>query len=356
MPGFGTLTSLDSRAAQQTTVQAFGINDAYAAVQAQLDAHNANVQDMLALLCDDTTDNLRVYGPNADMGMMQELDSGGSPYAQKVAMGYNIGFPLDFFGRALQWDRGWSLITSMQELEDQVTAIMVADRLNVQRAIKGALYNPVNNSTYKDMNVKGITLPLKALFNNDGTTPPSGPNGESFATSHTHYLWSTTFSEAAAKTQIDTVREHRTGGSIRYLINVADANTVKGFTDFTPVLPAYLNPGANITTAQGVLDVENPDNRMIGYFNGAEVWVKPYIIANYPIAIRVGLARAQPLVYRRRMLGAGFGDLTLQYENDLFPLHAKGWGREFGVSVWNRDTAAVSEMNDSDSAYTAPTV
>lgn len=353
---YGTLTSLDSRAAQQTTVQAFGENQAYEAVQDQFTAHNQMTQDMLGDLVDFTTENLRVYGPGTDIGDVEDLDQGGSPDAQKVAAGYNIGFPLREIGRALQWNRAWTQITTIDELTTQVTAIMDADRLAVIRAVKRAVYTSTNNGSYIDRLVKGITLPLKALFNNDGLQPPPGPNGETFATSHTHYLYSSTFTEAAAKTQIDTVVEHRRGGKVVYYINKANETTVRGFSDFLPLLYPYVNAGISANTAQGQLDTQDPDNRMIGYFDGAEVWVKPWVLANYPIALRVGVPSAKPLVYRKRMEGNGFGDLVLAYEDDAFPLRASAWTREFGIGIWNRDAMSVSEMNDGDSAYTIPAI
>lgn len=355
---FGTLTNQDSRAAQQTTVQAFGENEAYLAIQEQFDAYNAEVQNMLADLVEPTTDVLRVFGPGGDVGTVEDLDQGGSPDAQKVALGYNVGFPLRRIGRALQWDYDWTLRTSMVELDDQITAIMGADRLAVIRAIKRAVYTSSNNSSYVDrLGLRpGITLPIKAAFNNDGLIPPPGPNGETFLGTHTHYLYSTTFTEAAAKTQIDTVIEHRLGGTIRYYINRANETTVRAFTDFLPLFASYVNVSIAANTAQGTLDVQDVNNRMIGYFNGAEVWVKPWVLANYPIALRVGLPAFKPLVFRKLMDGPGFGDLTLAYQNKLFPLYANGWTRNFGIGVWTRDAISVSEMNDGDSAYTIPTI
>jgi hypothetical protein len=351
MAVYGTISSLDTLATSQATVYDYGENNAYQAVQDAFDAYNAVTREMLGDLVEFTTDNVRSYGSGADVGEMEELDQFGSPDAQKLIAGVDVGFPLRAYGRALQLTRSAQMVMPASELAAQITGIMSADSLNIQRQIKKALYTSTN-ATVIDRLVNQISLPVKALFNNDGSTPPPGPNGEAFATSHTHYLGVATFTEAGTLALISTVVEHRNQGQVVLYINSADEATVRAFTSFVPDVYPGVTPANSAAFADGMVNVANQKNRRIGLINGIEVWIKPWVIALYPVAVR--LSAAKPLVFRQRQNANGFGDLGLVYDDETFPLRARGYLREFGISVWNRDAAAVAYMGNA--TYSIPSI
>src|SRR6266571_2505179 len=81
----------------------------------------------------------------------------------------------------------------------------------------------------------------------------------------------------------------------------------------------------------------------------AEVWIKPWIPANYVVAVLVGSPQ-KALAMRTRM--AGGGQLNLEFENEIWPLRSKGYSREFGFGVWNRVAAACLLTNNA--TYSAP--
>jgi hypothetical protein len=102
-------------------------------------------------------------------------------------------------------------------------------------------------------------------------------------------------------------------------------------------------------------DTTSLGDRLIGYFGGnyAEVHVKPWVPAGYLHAwIRGG---PTPLVMRTRR--AGSGNLELVYEDESHPLRARGWEREFGISVWNRTNGAILYIDTGAAgAYVVPTI
>src|SRR5581483_10767536 len=175
---FGTLSSLDSLAAIRQSVAEFGEDRAWASIEAALAAYNRQVADMTADLTERTSDVQRAYG-TMDTKNMQELDQWGSPDTQKVTAGVTVGFPLRRYGDALQWTRQALNVMSVDQLAAEVNAIATADRRNIIRAAKVALFNS-SNSNFVDKlgggpsNPAGVTLALKALVNNDGSNLPAG--------------------------------------------------------------------------------------------------------------------------------------------------------------------------------------
>src|SRR6266702_3596097 len=316
---YGTLTTLDTLASLRAStglVVDIGEDVAWESIQAALDAHNQLLQESLTGFVDMTTDQLRRYGGPDNMAM-EELDEFGTPGAQKIAAGVTLGFPLKLFGGGLQWTRTALQNMLASELAAQATAMLDADIKNVHKQLKLALFTPTN-------------------YTFEGAT-------------HTHYLGTASFAAADLTSLINTVIEHFLTGGIQVLANAAQETAIRGFAGFNPYYDPRLIPSVNTTNAMGDLDVMNITNRAIGVFGAAEVWIKPWIPANYVVAVLVGSPQ-KALAMRTRM--AGGGQLNLEFENEIWPLRSKGYSREFGFGVWNRVAAACLLTNNA--TYSAP--
>lgn len=336
---YGTLAINDLLQTTDQSVIDYGEDRVWQAVSDYFAAHNSIVQEQLARFVDMTTDRLRRYGSAPTM-QMEAVDEFGRVDAQKITGGENVGFPLRRYAVALQWTRLYLLQATPAELAAQVRAAATADVLNVQTQLKKAIYTPTN-TTFIDRLVDNVSLPVKALINADSTSMPIGPNGETFdGATHTHYLARAGGSLAASDVSalIDTVREHYTVGTPMLIINQAQEAAIRAMTsNFTPYMDARIVVGANTTVANGNLDQSNMYNRAIGIFDSAEVWVKPWALANYLFAYVQGAPK--PVVMRERRAGSGM--LVLDYENDQFPLRARQMAREFGMGVFERTNGAV---------------
>jgi hypothetical protein len=297
---YGTFTSLDTLATlNNTTVAQLGEDTAFAAVDAALAAHNAIMTDLMDSLVERTTDRLRRYGGPASM-QMDEMDEMGTPDAQKLAAGSNVGFPLRLYGGSLQWTRKAFQNMMASEFAAQVTGMMDADKNVVIRQIKRAIYTPTNSNSYADRLIDGVTLPVKALVNADSAPIPLGPNGETFnAATHTHYLFSASFIAANLSSLISTVTEHYGNGNIIVCINQADEAAVRAFTGFVAYIdPRLMNLTTAVTARDSLDNLVNIYNRRIGLYQGAEIWVKPWVLAGYPFCYLEG--QPKPLVMRTR--------------------------------------------------------
>lgn len=356
---YGTLSTLDTLASLRAAtgvVADIGEDVAFEAIEAALVAHNQLLQESLAGFVEMTTDRLRRYG-GPDSMTMEELDEFGTPGAQKILAGATLGFPLRFYGGALQWTRLFFQNATGAELAAQVTAMMDADIKMMHKQLKLALLTPTN-LTFEDRRVDHVQLPLKALVNADNAPIPIAPDGTTFnGATHTHYFGATAAWAAATPAQIatdltaviTTVIEHFLTGGIQLLANPAQEVSIRAATGFNAYYDPRLIPSVNQTNAMGDLDVMNVTNRAIGVFGAAEVWIKPWIPPNYVIAVLVGSPQ-KALAMRTR--NAGSGQLELLFDSEIFPLRSRSYGREFGFGVWNRVAAACLETNNV--AYAAP--
>src|SRR6266702_4584701 len=359
---YGTLTTLDTLAslrAASGNVAEIGEDVAFASIEAALAAHNQLLQESLTGFVDQTTDRLRRYG-GPDQMVMEELDEYGTAGTQKIAAGATLGFPLKFFGGALQWTRLFFQNATGAELAAQVDAMMDADIKNMHKQLKLALFTPTN-STFEDRRVDHVNLHMKALVNNDGAHIPISPDGTTFAGTHNHYLGALTIAWTGSTTPTSlgadlsalttTVIENFLSGAIQILANPAQEVNIRNATGFFPYYDSRLTPSVNQTNAMADLDVMNITNRAIGVFGAAEVWIKPWIPPGYIVAVLVGSPQ-KALVMRTR--NAGSGDLQLLFDNEIFPLRSRSYGREFGFGVWNRVAAAVLDTAHVAGSYAAP--
>lgn len=349
---YGTLSTLDTLAAVRQTVVDYGEDQAWNSISKSLDAHNSQLAEMLRGFVDRTTDTRRSYG-TGDTKTFDVLDQWGAPDAQKISAAATVDFPLDRFGNALQWTRQWMISNTVEQLAAEVKAILDGDRNNVIRQIKRAIYLS-SNYTFTDKlgNPANVALAVKAFANNDGSGYPVGPNGETFATSHTHYLANATLTTTAATSLITAVQEHVNVGTPVVVINSADEATWRSLTGFTAYVDARLSLNANANQPFARLDYSDLYNRAIGIYGNAEIRIRPWAVSGYAFAY----VENQPPVLAMRVpsLAPGLGDLQLVADDERYPLRAKTYERQFGVGVWNRVGGAV--LDHGHGSYTNPTI
>jgi hypothetical protein len=306
---------------------------------------------MAASIAETTTDRQRRYGGGPDM-TMDEVDEFGRGDAQKIAAGVTVGFPLRLFDVSVQWTRKYMQNASVAELAAQFEAAQVAHRQRLQREIKRAIFT-ATNSTFVDRLVDNVSLAVKAAVNADSAAIPTGPNGETFtASTHTHYLARVSTLAASDITAVlETVIEHHNTGQAMLYINRAQEAAIRGFTsNFSAYTDVRVIPASTAQVANGPLIQTNLYNRAIGIFDGAEVWVKPWVPANYMVAFVMGAPK--PLALRER--NPGSSGLQIAADDEAYPLRARTLEAEFGVGVWTRTNLAVLYVGGT--SYVTPTI
>lgn len=366
----------------------YGLDRAYQSIEVLLQAHNMITADLLADFVEITTDRQRRFGTPV-LIQMQPLDQYGVPNAQKVQPGFTVGFPLRRFGCGLMWTKDfWEQATTV-ELAGQLQAVLTADARRIQYDIKNALFNPTS-ATFIDMLVDGVTLSTKVLANGAAADLlPVGPNGEQFVgNAHTHYMYtgsgngdtlptytgvvwpSATGAGAATAAQMNTdminltsnVLEHFNEGELKIYIAKAQEVDVKTITGFVNLLPATIVGRTTADQAPGTrLDLQNTFNRLIGYWNGYEVWVKPWMVKDYlfacvqgvdpPLCMRVPKGKQTPASNVSGATDLGGGNLRMISQFDTHPFYCSAMERKYGFAVWNRVNGAVLNINTASGPY-----
>lgn len=351
---YGTYLTLDTLATMNNTlVPVIGEDRVFQAIQDSLDIHNALVTEKITTLVDDTTDRLRRYG-GIDTMVMEETDEGGRADAQKISAGATIGLPMRLYDISLQWTKKWLQNANGAEVAVKAVAAQDANIRMLDREIKRAIFG-ATNFTFVDRLVDWVSLPVKRLLNADSAPIPLDPSGNSFnAATHTHYLGTAAFVVADLVALIETVVEHFATGTALLYINRAQETTIRGFAGFVPYTDARIIPASTSIRATASLDANLLYNRAIGILSSggdtAEVWVKPWVPANYVFAYVAG----QPKPLLRRTRTPGSGGLVLQADDENHPLRAQTMDAEFGIAVFERRNGAI--LYTGGASYVTPTI
>lgn len=338
-------------AARIQSVADFGMDTVQQVLEDDVAAHNMIVNDMVGDLCELTTDRQRIYGTSAS-GEMVEVDEYGKAPTQLATPGSTVGFPLKLFQFNVGWTAKWMQAKTPADAATLVLAAQKAHLRKIQVEIKRAAYLSANY-THRDHLIDNVDLFVKRFVNADGAAIPDGPNGETFdGSTHSHYNYAASLNATDLTTAINDVIEHGFGSAVRVAINKTDETAVRALTGFV----AYPDPRIiyrNSDTPGQTLDISRLDNRAIGIFAGAEVWVKSWAIASYPFVWDAGSPN-KPFAFRQRAATALQG-LRIAAINPDYPLYAQFMEAEFGVGVWTR-TNGVVYYTGSGSAYTDPTI
>lgn len=318
-------------------------------MQADLAAHNAIVSDMVNEIAEPTTAQQLTSGAS-DSGEMVEMDEYGRPPTQKPTGVVTVGIPLRLFGHAVGWTRKYLQSATVADLARAQIGAQKAHRKRLLVDLKKSIFLAANYTFVDYLMQPPVSLAVKRFVNADSMAIPEGPNGEVFvASSHTHYSGNATLTAAVALAVINNVAEHGHMGRLRAVISVTDEAAWRALSGFVP----YPDPRVQLGTGQVAtqrLDITRSDNRAIGFFGLAEVWTKPWGIANYVVVYDAD--GPKPVAYRTRTPGGG--GLGIVAENDAYPLRAEFMEAEFGFGVRTRTNGAI--LNYSNASYTDPTL
>ena len=348
----GTYVIADLDQNRNATVAEIGEDRVNEIVQAELAAHNALVNDMVQTLAL-VTDVAQLRSGAGDSGNFEEIDELGRERTQKVGGGQTVGFPLRRFGRGTGWDREYLSMATLAEIQNVTLKIEEADRRNVAQQVKTALFSPTNYTFFDEYGRPQIEVPVKGLYNADGSQIGQGPNGETFnGATHTHYLANVGLTAALVNNAVATVVEHGYETGVEIYISRTNRDTFAGLAGFTAALGPKIVAGANITVARGNTDASY-DNSYIGVWNGThDVYTKPWIPAGYFAVVAAGQnEESRPLAFRQHWM-AGKRGLYLDAEIDIYPMRARYMRRFFGMAVYNRAAASVADFVNA--TYTAP--
>lgn len=346
----GSLTIADLLAARFQSVAEFGEDTVQEVLAADIAAHNTIVTQMVSELCEVTTDRQRLSGSSLS-GEMIEVDEHGRAPTQRDQPGSTVGFPLKLYQFNVGWTRKWLQSATPADLAIRTQAAKKAHLRRIQTDIKSALYLS-SNYTHRDHLIDNVDLEVKRFVNADSKPIPDGPNGETFdGATHTHYDASASLTASAVTAIIDDVVEHGHGDQVRLNISRTNETAFRALSGFEAYVDPRLTLNANANEPRTRAILNRLDNRPIGIFGAAEVWVKPWAIAGYYFAHSV--SGPKPLAFRQRQQEALQG-LQMVSESEVHPLLVEFMEAEFGVGVYTRTNGAVLYVGGG--SYVAPTI
>jgi hypothetical protein len=335
----GTHTLADLQRITDQTVTQFGIENVLPVIQAELEAHNRVLNENMAAFVQMTTEREEAAGGSTSFDM-EEADEYNRPRSQKPGDPYKVGYPLRRFTAAAGWTAEFFNIATPATLAERLLEVQAAHARELQRGIRAALLRGTNYDFKPYIaDLRDTVVNVKALYNADGDVPPLGPQLDSFVGSHNHYLANASLTNAAVAGLINTVAEHSLNANIKIWINKADEAAYHALTDFRPHIDIRERPRLDQNVSALALDTGNVNNRAIGLINGAEVWIKPWMVANYSVAVNLSAAD-KPLKKRETVQAARRG-LRPIAEVANFPLQANVFEALFGFGAFNRGAAAV---------------
>lgn len=329
-----------------------GLNTIAPVLARDLAIHTDLTTNMVSTFSEITDDYRRVYGTSDALEMI-EADEFSRAHTQKGRTGSEVAFPMRGYQQAIGWTHDFFKRATVADMAQSQIAAQKGHIIKIRTQMQKAMYVSANYS-FIDYRDTKVSLPVKRFLNADGADIPDGPQGQTFtASTHTHYLATAAVANSDVTALIRTVLEHHSDGQPVMLINQADETTVRALTGFTPYIDSRLTLNANANQPNKRVNPFTTDNRPIGLFGAAEVWVKPWALASYYLVVDLATSAPRPLVCRVRR-GEKKVALTLAAKLDIAPLYAEYMESEFDFGVWTRTNGAI--LYTGGGAYVDPTL
>jgi hypothetical protein len=348
--GFYSLKDLlDQRVA---TIEIPVIN---AAIDATFQEHNRQLDALNSLFVQPTTEySLRYKIQGARR--LQPLDEKGRARPGKSAGFYDLAFPLQGAGDAWGVDYVTRQKMTLQEVNDEITALLVADKRWMRDHILAALYTNVT-WTFPD-DLKG-NLTVQPLANADSVIYPIQQGADAGATETVFLAQAGAIADGANPYPniYDKLTNHQENqGEVIALVPTNLLAATQALTLFRePVsLDSPLTPSITVSTLTGALNVAVP-----GILRGrvSKVWIVEWKALPNDYIIGITSEGPRPLGMRQDKETQLQGFNRVAERND-HPWYESQYLRRAGFGAWNRVGATVTRIGNASYAiptnYTSP--
>lgn len=357
MPVTNVFSTNLTSAALQAGILTIDVSSLNEQIQGRLSRLASRVDELLGGISQPVASEGKMIDVTAVSTAMEKVGEFNKVSGHADRQAVELNFPLWKFQRATGWTYDFLRLASVEDFRKAFLDAEYAYISSINEEIKAAVYNNVRREfTDKFGKSQRTGLIGRPFWNADGMTIPPSQNGATFtAGSHTHY--NGTSGSSVSVYDIDTllinnVVEHGDMFGIALYVPSALKQTLLSIssTKFLEVLrPNTLySTAANRDAEVDNLD-SDPDNKLIGHWDGFPVFSRSWCPANTIACFATG-AREKPLGVRRD------GNLTpLAGQNADNILTAQDWLAYFGMAVNNRSAGAVLDTAHQTN-YTAPTL
>lgn len=351
----------------KTTVDGQDLNDLWREFQAVLDLQNDKQTSLASLFTFPTTLASELVAQSFAGDDFEESSEYGTPKSLRgKAETVKVGYPHKWYDAATRFTWKYLATASAAQVQSVHAAALAADNRLVFKKIMERVFRSTTTVNEDGTSVFGF-------WNGSQGTPPASPDGDTFDSSHNHYMVSggATVVSGDVDDLVETVEHHgfglrQNGDRVIVLVNPEQANVIAGFRVATgarfDAIPASDAPA--FITAETI-----EGDRPPGTFNGLTVkcgygdaWVVEdrQIPAGYMVALATGGPNSDrnPLGFRQAVQPELQGLIQIPGNSAAaqnYPLIESIYTRGFGVGVRQRGAGAVMQIT-ANASYTAPSL
>ena len=263
--------------------------------------------------------------------------------------------PLTAFDRALGWTMMYLRKARTAKLDADVRSMITDAKTLWQQKLLTRFFKVEGETVGSTSNA---SVPFVDAAATDTTyKPPDSPEGEAFATSHTHWLRHAAISDANLAITVEHLQEHGYLSPYDLIGARADVASWTALTGYkAPEWPGIVYHASGVERA-AIPAVSDWFGYVETDYGIVRLWLSPRVPTNY-YGLFKGFGRGDPRnplrVRISRQVGFGFNLVPGNWINA--PAHlAVGYG-EFGVGVGQERTNGVCVEIDSSGSYATPTI
>lgn len=318
------------------------------AIQASIDEHNRQLDAMMSLFVQQTSDHQLRY-MSVTNARLQPLDEFGRPQPIKAAGYYDIAFPL--VGGTIAWGATRVARAKMTVGEvNRLTAQMIlADTRWMRDHLLGALFAA---ASYSYVDPQWGTLTVMPLASGDSQTYTIQTGADAVATD-THLLaQAAAISDAAnpfPAIYTELIEHSENSGDVVALVASNLIADIEALTTFHLPLDPNLRSADTTTVLTGTLGVRTP-GVLRGYAD--RVWIVewPSLPSGYMIAVTTN---GDPPIGMRQHPEAELQGFNNVAQRDDYPYYETDFERYCGFGAWNRVGAVIYRVGNA--SYAVPT-
>jgi len=187
--------------------------------------------------------------------------------------------------------------------------------------------------------------------------PPKSPDGNIFATSHTHLLRHDAITDGTLRTTIGTLQEHGHVAPFDVVASLSDVNTWSELDGWKPPYWRGIVYQSTVNERADIRDIQDYQGYVETAYGIVRVWTSPRVPTNYYAAYKTyGQNNAENPCRVRISDSFGFGFLLVPGIYVLQPVYLAAVRAEFGVGIGEDRTNGVLVYIADSGAYTSPTI
>jgi len=340
-------------------------NDMWSEFQATVALQNGERQAIIDFLTFDVTENIETVAQLSSAKFERASEYGEPRGIRQKPSSFSIGYDFGWYDLGARYT--WQFLADASA--GQVTAIhsaaLDADNRLMFEVVLSALYNNANRTAVID----NLEVPVKALYNADGTVPPTYKTNV-FDGTHNHYLVSgaATIVSEDVDDLIEHLRHHgydKTNGVTQVLlVNSREGKVIRQFRqtagDTYDFIPATSEPQDLILEATQTVSGGRPSGtygglNVIGKYGDVLIIEDDLFPVGYVVIVGTGGRQNlnNPVGLRQHKNASLRGMRLVKGRDADYPLIESFYNRGVGTGIRQRGGSAVMQIT-ANASYTAP--